>query len=190
MIAPLPVSTANEINHWAEFACSRLVPGGVGLLIALALIACGAPAGPKIAAEGVWARPVASMAHTAESQATPTGGAIATAPAGMGMTGPTSAIFLVIRNDGRDPDRLIAASTDVALVTELHQTRMEGGVMRMDQVPAIEVPAGGRVELKPGGYHVMLIGVQRELKIGDRFPVRLHFEKSGALTVEAEVRQP
>jgi copper(I)-binding protein len=106
-----------------------------------------------------------------------------------GMAGPTSAVFMVIRNEGRDPDRLVAAATEVAQVVELHQTKMEGGVMRMNQVPAIEVPAGGRVELKPGDYHVMLIGVRRELKLGDRFPVRLQFEKSGSLTVEAEVRQ-
>jgi copper(I)-binding protein len=158
------------------------------------LVACGAPAGAKITTEGVWARPAAAMASMPEGRATPMSGAMAT-PAGNqtrgeGMAGPTSAVYMIIRNDGRDPDRLTAASTDVARAVELHETRLDGGVMRMAQVPAIEVPAGGRVELKPGGYHVMLIGLQRELKAGERFPVTLRFEKSGSVTVEAEVRQP
>lgn len=54
----------------------------------------------------------------------------------------------------------------------------------------LEVPAKGQVELKPGGYHVMLIGVKRDLKVGDKFSLELQFEKSGAITVEAEVKQP
>jgi copper(I)-binding protein len=177
--------TARRSRH--PYPARPQLAASVGLLVTLLLIACGAPAGPKIAVEGVWARPVMTMAASPEGRATPTGGAMAT-PA-TGMAGPTSAVFMVIRNEGRDPDRLVAAATEVAQVVELHQTKMEGGVMRMNQVPAIEVPAGGRVELKPGDYHVMLIGVRRELKLGDRFPVRLQFEKSGSLTVEAEVRQ-
>ena len=54
----------------------------------------------------------------------------------------------------------------------------------------IEVPAGGQVELKPGGYHVMLIGLMRDLSDGEKFPLTLQFEKGGEVTVEAEVRQP
>jgi hypothetical protein len=52
------------------------------------------------------------------------------------------------------------------------------------------VPAGGQVELKPGGYHVMLIGLTRDLNVGDKFPVTLEFASGAKLQVEAEVRQP
>jgi copper(I)-binding protein len=61
----------------------------------------------------------------------------------------------------------------------------------MQQVSGgIEIPAQDQVELKPGGYHVMLIGLLRDLAVGDRFTVTLNFEKCSDLTVEAEVRQP
>lgn len=63
--------------------------------------------------------------------------------------------------------------------------------MRMRQVEGgIELPAGGQVELKPGGYHVMLIGLTRDLNAGEKFPVTLQFASGATLTVEAEVRQP
>lgn len=54
----------------------------------------------------------------------------------------------------------------------------------------VEVPASGRVEFKPGSYHIMLIGLKRDLKVGDRFTVTPELEKSGTLTVESEVREP
>ncbi|HSN76775.1 MAG TPA: copper chaperone PCu(A)C [Anaerolineae bacterium] len=73
----------------------------------------------------------------------------------------------------------------------MHETKMEGDVMRMAQVEGgIEIPARGQVELKPGGYHVMLIGLTRDLNVGEKFPVTLQFESGNSLVVEAEVRQP
>jgi len=79
----------------------------------------------------------------------------------------------------------------VSNAVEIHETKMEGDVMRMAQVEGgIEVPAGGQVELKPGGYHVMLIGLTRDLAVGDTFPVTLEFASGNTLAVEAEVRQP
>lgn len=152
----------------------------MGVLVAL-LSACAAfaPAGAKITTEGVWARPAAMPAM---AQPTP-------APGGMGIAGPTSAVYLVIKNGGRDADRLTAARADVAQAVEIHETKMENNVMRMGQVAGVDVPGGGQVELKPGGYHIMLIGVRRELKVGETFPVTLQFEKSGPITVQAEVRQ-
>ena len=74
---------------------------------------------------------------------------------------------------------------------EIHETTMDGDVMHMQQVSGgIEIPANGQVELKPGGLHVMLIGLTRDLNPGETFPVTLQFENAGAVTVEAEVRQP
>jgi copper(I)-binding protein len=94
-----------------------------------------------------------------------------------------------IHNAQPQADRLVAAGTDVAQTVELHETRMEGGMHRMQQVPSIEVPAGGKVELRPGGLHVMLIRLTTPLRVGDRFPLILRFERAGRLTVEVEVRE-
>jgi len=68
--------------------------------------------------------------------------------------------------------------------------KMEGDVMRMRQVDAIEVPVGQTVELKPGGYHLMFIGLKAPLKVGERFPMTLKFEKAGEVKVEVVVQAP
>lgn len=76
-------------------------------------------------------------------------------------------------------------------MVEIHETRLEGDVTKMQFLPdGLEIPAQGDVELKPGGYHVMLVGVTHDLKVGDEFFVVLEFEKSGPLRVEATVREP
>ena len=72
--------------------------------------------------------------------------------------------------------RLVAASSPVAGVTEIHEMAMQDNVMKMRQVPAVELPAGKTVELKPGGYHVMLMDLKQQLKGGDTVPVTLTFE--------------
>ncbi len=94
-------------------------------------------------------------------------------------------------NAGGAPDRLVKVEADVATTAELHESTVENGIARMEAVKGgIEIPANGKVQIKPGGYHVMLIGLKHDLKLGDKFPVTLQFEKSGAMKVEAEVRQP
>jgi len=107
-----------------------------------------------------------------------------------GDAGGMSAAYLVISNVGETADALVAAKSEVAQVVELHQTRQVGDVMQMQPVERIEVPAKGRVELVPGGYHLMLIGLQRELHPGERFSLVLRFEKGGEISVDVEVRQP
>lgn len=96
-----------------------------------------------------------------------------------------SAAYMIIENTGNQPDRLIGASNNASEVTELHET--VNGKMR--RVRAIEVPAGGKVELKPGGLHVMLINLKRPLKEGDTVELTLRFEKSGEVKVQAPVRK-
>jgi copper(I)-binding protein len=94
-------------------------------------------------------------------------------------------------NEGREAERLVGAHTDVAAVVEIHESRVEGEVMRMVFLPdGLEIPPQGEVSLKPGSYHLMLIGLQRDLNDGDTLTMVLEFEKSGTVTVEAEVRQP
>ncbi len=111
--------------------------------------------------------------------------------ASIGGMGGNSATYLVIRNTGTAADRLVKVDSDVAKAIELHTTEMQGNTMSMRPVAGgIEVPAGGQVELKPGGYHVMLIGLNRELKPNDRVTFKLQFEKAGAVDVQATVKQP
>jgi periplasmic copper chaperone A len=95
--------------------------------------------------------------------------------------------FLVLRNRGPSADRLISGSTPLAERFELHTMSMKGDVMEMRQVDAIELPAGKTVELKPGGLHVMFIGLKQPLAIGSKVPVTLKFEKAGEVKVEFDV---
>jgi copper(I)-binding protein len=97
-------------------------------------------------------------------------------------------VYVLIENRGPEADALLGASSDAAKTVELHETRQEGGVMRMRPLAAVEVPAGGRIEMKPGGQHIMLLGLTRDLRPGDKVTVRLRFEKAGEQTAEAEVR--
>jgi copper(I)-binding protein len=96
---------------------------------------------------------------------------------------------MILRNGGATADRLIKAESDVAGAVELHKTTMEGNMMKMAPVDGILLPAQGQAELKPGGLHVMLIGLKRELKAGDKLKLKLHFEKAGVQEIEAEVRK-
>jgi len=100
---------------------------------------------------------------------------------------PTGA-FLVIKNLGATADRLVAVSSPRAKVTEIHLSSMTGGVMKMRRVPGIEVPAGGMVMLKPGSYHVMMMGVTKAIKAGNHIPLTLTFEHAGKITLNAEAR--
>jgi copper(I)-binding protein len=89
---------------------------------------------------------------------------------------PNSAAFMLITNHGDSERHLVAAESDVSEVTELHNHINDNGVMRMRQVPRITAPAKGSVELKPGSYHVMLIGLKQPLKEGDAVNLKLKFD--------------
>jgi len=101
-----------------------------------------------------------------------------------------SAAYMILRNGGEAADRLLKAESDVAEAVELHKSTMEGGMMKMAPVEIIEVPAKGQAKLEPGGLHVMLIGLKRELKAGEKIKLKLQFEKAGMQEIEAEVRKP
>ncbi|WP_439540633.1 copper chaperone PCu(A)C [Sphingomonas sp.] len=96
--------------------------------------------------------------------------------------------FMVISNGGKRADRLISARSPAAAKVEIHTMSMDGGIMRMRPVPAgLPVPAGGKLELKPGGYHIMLIGLKAPLKRGALVPLTLRFEHAGSKTVQLKV---
>jgi hypothetical protein len=85
------------------------------------------------------------------------------------------------------PDRLVGVETPVADKAELHESVAEGGVMKMRPLAAAPVEPGKPLILKPGGYHVMLMGLRRTLKEGDEFPATIHFAAAGAVGVTARV---
>ena len=102
---------------------------------------------------------------------------------------PTGGAFMSFANTGA-ADKLVSVSADVSKSVELHTMAMEGDVMRMRQVDGIEVGAGKTVELKPGSYHVMFVGLKAPLKAGDKFPLKLKFEKAGEVEVTVNVEAP
>ena len=93
--------------------------------------------------------------------------------------------FMKIENKG-GVDLLVSASSPVAGEIQLHEMAMEGNVMKMRQVKDIPVPAGGAVELKPGGLHLMFMNIKAPLAAGETVPVKLKFAKAG----EVEVKFP
>jgi periplasmic copper chaperone A len=100
-----------------------------------------------------------------------------------------SAGYLVISNGGDTQDRLISASSPRAARVEIHEMVMEGAVMRMRPVAAVDVPAHGEAALAPGGQHLMFIGVTEPFAPGQTVDVRLVFETTGEIAVSLPVRQ-
>jgi copper(I)-binding protein len=156
----------------------RRRPMMVGVLltgIALALSAVPWPASPQtssIRIDNAWARRAA----------------MAPGGPGAGAAAANGAVYATISNRGEAADAVVSAASDAARVVELHETKNEGGVMSMRPITKMSVPAGGRLELKPGSYHVMLLGLTRDLKPGDRIKVTLTFERAGAMTIDVPVQ--
>ena len=86
--------------------------------------------------------------------------------------------------------RLIGVSSAVVPRVEMHEMRMDGGVMRMRELEGLTITAGGRVVLAPGGTHLMLMGLSAPLRVGEKIPVTLRFARGGERTVIFEVREP
>lgn len=127
-----------------------------------------AEAAASVTVEGAWARPAKTDA----------------------AMGATSAIYFTLHNAGTADDALVGAKAEaVAGKTEVHETVMDAsGAMKMQPAPRVAVPAGGAVEFKPGGLHVMLMDLKKDLAEGDTFQVTLTFEKSGEKTVDVTVK--
>lgn len=97
--------------------------------------------------------------------------------------------FMTFVNKGA-ADRLLSATTPVAASVQIHSMAMDGNVMKMRQLEALELLTGQVVELKPGSWHLMLMGLKAPLKAGDKFPMTLKFEKAGKAVVTVNVEQP
>jgi len=96
--------------------------------------------------------------------------------------------YAILRNRGTAPDALVSASSDVSERVEVHETRNMSGMMMMEKVDKVALPTGARVELKPGSYHLMLIGLKRPLTPGQTVDITLEFERAGKIKTRAEVR--
>jgi periplasmic copper chaperone A len=103
--------------------------------------------------------------------------------------GGTGAFMTITSKDG---GKLVGAASAIAGVVELHEMAMDNNVMKMRAIPALELPAGREVQLKPGGYHVMLLDLKRPLKAGEKVQIELRLEmrdgKRVTQPVEVEVR--
>ena len=93
--------------------------------------------------------------------------------------------YMKITNTGTAPDRLVGGSTDISARFEVHEMKMENGVMKMRPVAGgIEIKPGQTVELNPSGYHVMLVGLKKQLMQGDHFKATLEFAKAGKVDID------
>lgn len=106
------------------------------------------------------------------------------APAGAKVGGG----YFTIVNNGSTPDRLVSIVTEISEKAEVHEMAVKDGVMTMRHVEGgLEIPAGGKVELKPGAYHLMFMGLKRQPKQGESFSATLTFEKAGSVEVKFAV---
>lgn len=164
----------------ARLAAWRL--GLVGVLVLLAVVACGG--GSKITVEDAWVRPQDNLEN-------PSGG------------------YMTIANGGTEDDALVGASSPASTRVEIHETMtmepspmpgasMEpgatpdtsGGMVGMVPIDELAVPAGREAVLKPGSYHLMLIGLKDPLDVGETVEITLSFRKAGSVRVTADVREP
>ena len=106
------------------------------------------------------------------------------------LEGGNGAAFLTVLNGLDTPVQLVSVSGDVAGAIELHETTNDNGVMKMSPHPeGFPVPAGGALQLQPGGKHVMLMGLVKPLAAGDSFTLTLHFDNSDPITVTVPVME-
>ena len=137
-------------------------------LLALGLAACQKAQGPQIEITDAWGRPSPKVATA-------------------------GAFYMTIRNTGTEDDALVGADSDACGTVELHESfKTPEGAMGMRPVEGgkIVIPAGETVELKMGGLHIMCIDKQVDFTPGTKVQLTLHFEKSGDIPVELEIRQP
>jgi periplasmic copper chaperone A len=148
------------------------------LFIALIFVlsACATPSSarqdPPIEVTNAWVRTVGGMGN-------------------MSSTGSNTALFMTIKNNSRVADKLLSVESDVAQMVQIHLSEMDAnGVSSMHEVDGVDIPAGGTTELKPGSYHVMIMGLQRDLKEGDKVTFTLTFQNAGKVMIEAPVKTP
>ena len=104
-------------------------------------------------------------------------------------TSQIGAVYMTIANRGPVDDRLLSAETPVAGQAQLNTEINDKGIIKMRAVPAIDLKPGGQTMLKPGGLHLMWVGLKQPLKLGDSFPLTLTLEKAGKLDITVTVEK-
>lgn len=102
---------------------------------------------------------------------------------------PNSAAFMNLMNNGSSDHAIVRAESGISKVVELHTHKMEGGMMKMTPVEKIGVGANAKTILKPGGLHVMFLGLKQDVKAGDKVEFKLIFEDGSETTVTAPVKK-
>jgi copper(I)-binding protein len=148
---------------------------GLRTLVALCAFAMlwGTPAAaePTVTVRDAWARHAPMLEGEAAKSGTGNG-----------------AVYATLVNAGATPDALVSATTDAARAVEVHETYQDMGMVMMRPVAQVEVPAGGKVEMKPGGYHLMLFDLKRPLAAGQSIRLVLTFRGAGKVPITATVR--
>lgn len=103
------------------------------------------------------------------------------------VMGERAAMYFTVANRGPVADHLIAVSTPVAALAEIHRTVADGGMMRMEPVESLRVSPGEQLHLAPGGYHVMLLELKEHIGPGDKVEATLSFRRAGEVPVQARV---
>jgi copper(I)-binding protein len=130
------------------------------LTVAFLLSACSAEKGMEI--NEAWMRPTAQGAN--------------------------GAAYFVIHNRSSEADKITSVSSDVAEAAEIHESRMNGDVMEMNQLQSVSLAANEEVTFAPGGLHIMLVNVNEELQAGDMIGITLHFKNSEDIVIRVPVR--
>jgi copper(I)-binding protein len=99
----------------------------------------------------------------------------------------TGAAYVTIVNHGSSADRLIRASTPLAEKVQFHQENDDNGIMRMREMSAVAIGPGTSVTLKPGGTHIMILGLKQQLREGQTFPLTLEFETAGKIELQVPI---
>ena len=102
-------------------------------------------------------------------------------------TATSGVVYMTLTNHGATADKLTSISTPVAGMAMLHESKEADGVASMMEMDGLEIPAGGSVEMKPGGMHIMLMGLNAPLKKGDTLKLTLTFEHAGNVEVDAKI---
>jgi len=153
-------------------------PIGVAAAVLMALAVNSSVVRPALAEDKPSKVTTAVQVTSAWTRAVPPGAAVAAA-------------YMELRNPGTEPDRVISAASSEARSVELHETREEGGIIRMRPVMGgLNLPAGGVVRLAPGGMHLMLLGPSAAFRQGGTVPLVLRFERTEEVRIELPVSAP
>ena len=140
-----------------------MIQKNLWIIIILAIIITGCNTGTEIQISEGWARP--------------------------GLKDGNSAVYFNIENLSGQDDAILLAESEVAAAVEIHLSLMVDDVMKMEKQDHVTLPKGTTTEFKPGGYHIMLIGLENDLNVGDDFLITLHMEKSGSFDLKVNVEE-